>query len=214
MNSTVLLGAPGSGKGTLATKLKDRWNVAHISTGDMFREAVKNNTPMGIKASEYMKNGQLVPDDITIGVVQERFSKHDVKKGFILDGFPRTIAQAEALDVILKQNNIKLSSVIALNIDEKIVIDRITGRRTCPKCAAIYHIKSVRPKVENICDKCGSTLVQRKDDTVEVVVERLQAYNLQTQPLIDFYRNKGLLLTIDASRSPEYMVQQMEALGL
>jgi adenylate kinase len=214
MNSTVLLGAPGSGKGTLAAKLKAKWNVAHISTGDMFREAVKNNTPMGIKASEYMKSGQLVPDDITIGVVQERFSKDDVKKGFILDGFPRTIAQAEALDDILAKNKIKLDSVILLNIDEKIVIDRITGRRTCPKCASIYHIKTVRPKVDNICDKCGSTLIQRKDDTVEVVVERLQAYNLQTQPLVDFYRKKKLLLEIDASRSPEYMMQQMETLGL
>ena len=180
MSSTVLLGAPGSGKGTLAAHLKAKWNVAHISTGDMFREAVKNNTPMGLKASEYMKNGQLVPDDITIGVVQERFSKDDVKKGFILDGFPRTIGQAEALDKILKNNDIKLDSVVALNIDEKIVVDRITGRRTCPKCAAIYHIKTVRPKVENICDKCGSTLIQRKDDTAPVVVERLQAYNLQT----------------------------------
>ena len=214
MSSAVLLGAPGSGKGTLAVRLKEQWNVAHISTGDMFREAVKNGTPMGLKASEFMKNGQLVPDDVTIGVVRERFSKDDVKKGFILDGFPRTIAQAEALDGILSSNGIKLKSVILLNVDEELVIARITGRRTCPKCASIYHIKSVKPKVDNICDKCGSELIQRKDDTVEVVVERLQAYNKQTAPLIDFYKNKKLLLEIDASRSPEFMIQQVEALGL
>lgn len=213
MSSAILLGAPGSGKGTLAAQLKARWNVAHISTGDMFREAVKAESPMGLKASEFMKAGKLVPDDVTIGVVQERFSKEDVKKGFILDGYPRTIAQAEALDKILEKNKLKLDTVILLNIDESMIVDRITGRRTCSKCSSVYHIKTVRPKVENICDKCGGELIQRKDDTKEVVVERLAAYNKQTAPLVDFYRNKKLLQEIDASRSPEFMMQQVEALG-
>jgi len=214
MSSAILLGAPGSGKGTLAVKLKTRWDVAHISTGDMFREAVKAGSPMGLKASEFMKKGLLVPDDVTIGVVKERFSKADVKKGFILDGYPRTIPQAQALDRILEENELKLETVILLNIDEGLIVERITGRRTCPKCAAIYHIKNFKPKIENICDKCGSELIQRKDDTKEVVVERLEAYHKQTAPLVDFYRNKGLLQEIDASSSPEFMMQQVEALPL
>ncbi|MCX6113294.1 MAG: adenylate kinase [Proteobacteria bacterium] len=214
MRSVVLLGAPGSGKGTLATILKNSWNVPHISTGDMFREAVRANSPMGLKAFEYMKAGLLVPDDITIGVVDERFSKSDVKKGFILDGFPRTIKQAEALDEILTKNNIKLNSVILLDIDEKLIIKRITGRRTCPKCGAIYHIENVPPRKQNICDKCSSDLIQRKDDTEEVVKERLNAYNKQTSPLVDFYRNKKILVRIDASKTPDKMIEQVEALSL
>jgi len=214
MSSAILLGAPGSGKGTLAFQLKARWNVAHISTGDMFREAVKAGSPMGLRAAEFMKEGKLVPDDVTIGVVRERFSKDDVKKGFILDGYPRTIAQAEALDKILEDNKLKLHTVVLLNIDEDMIVERITGRRTCSKCASIYHIKNFKSKVDNICDKCGSELIQRRDDTKEVVVERLAAYHKQTAPLVEFYRNKKLLQEIDASRSPEFMMQQVEALGL
>ena len=214
MRSVVLLGAPGSGKGTLAIKLKNTWNVPHISTGDMFREAVKENSPMGQKASEYMKNGQLVPDDITIGIVEERFSKSDVKKGFILDGFPRTIKQAQALDEILAKNEIKLSSVILLNVDEKKIVKRITGRRTCSKCGSIYHVENMPPKMPNVCDKCGSALTQRKDDTEEVVKERLIAYNEQTAPLINFYKKTNILAEVDASSSPEYMVEQVGALSL
>lgn len=214
MRSVVLLGAPGSGKGTLALKLKDTWNVPHISTGDMFREAVKENSPMGLKASEYMKAGQLVPDDITIGIVNERFSKPDVKTGFILDGFPRTITQARSLDEILTKNNINLSSVILLNVDEKLILRRITGRRTCLKCGTIYNIFNMPPKKENICDKCSSSLSQRKDDTEEVVKERLIAYNNQTAPLIKFYDDKKILIKIDASSTPDHMLEQVEALAL
>ena len=214
MNSVVLLGAPGSGKGTLASMLVEHWGVSHISTGDMFRSAVQKSTPMGVQASEYMKKGMLVPDDVTIGIVDERFSQSDVKKGFILDGFPRTIVQAEALSKILEKNNLKLDSVILLVVDEKLIVERITGRRSCPKCGAVYHIKTVRPKLEGICDKCGTALVQRKDDTVEVVAERLNAYNEQTAPLINFYKKKNLILEIDASRNPESMKSQVESLGL
>jgi adenylate kinase len=214
MRSVVLLGAPGSGKGTLAIRLKDTWNVPHISTGDMFREAVKANSPMGQKAAEYMKNGQLVPDEITIGIVDERFAKPDVKKGFILDGFPRTTNQAQALDRILTNNKIALSSVILLDVDEKLIVKRITGRRTCSKCGSIYHIENMPPKTPNVCDKCMGELIQRRDDTEEVVKERLVAYNDQTSPLIDFYRKKKILLQIDASRSPDHMIEQVEALNL
>jgi adenylate kinase len=169
---------------------------------------------MGQKAFEYMKAGLLVPDDITIGVVEERFSKPDVKKGFILDGFPRTIKQAESLDEILTKNNIKLSSVILLAIDEKMIVKRITGRRTCPKCGSIYHVYNMPPKTQNKCDKCSSELIQRKDDTEEVVKERLIAYNNQTAPLVDFYRKKKILVQIDASGTPDLMIEQVEALNL
>ncbi len=213
MNSVVLLGAPGSGKGTLAQQLKVRWNVAHISTGDMFRESVKKNTPMGVKASEYMKEGHLVPDDVTIGIVDERFSNDDVKKGFILDGFPRTIPQAEALDLIVNKKRLKLNAVILLNVDYSLIVKRITGRRSCTSCGQIYNIYNMPSKKENICDKCSSALVQRKDDTEEVVKERLEAYEKQTAPLVDFYRAKNILVEIDASLSPDYMLKQLEDLG-
>jgi len=214
MRSFVLLGAPGSGKGTLALRLKEEWGVPHISTGDMFREAVKKSTPMGLKASVYMKEGHLVPDDITIGVVDERFSAPDVKKGFILDGFPRTIPQAEALDKILTKYGLHLKGVILLNIDEHIVVDRITTRRGCSKCGEIYNVKNFPPKKENVCDKCGGELVQRRDDTKEVVMERLDAYDHQTAPLIEFYKNKKILMNIDASRSPDYMIEQVRSFKL
>ncbi|MFH1223917.1 MAG: adenylate kinase [Pseudomonadota bacterium] len=214
MRGFVLLGAPGSGKGTLASKLKDEWNVPHVSTGDMFREAVKKSTPMGIKASEFMKDGKLVPDDITIGVVDERFSAPDVKKGFLLDGFPRTIPQAEALDKILEKNKIKLTGVILLDVDEKVIVDRITGRRGCTKCGQIYHIRNFPPKKQDVCDKCGNPLMQRRDDTEEVVMERLDTYNKQTSPLINFYKKKNILVNIDATHTPDYMLEQVRSLNL
>ncbi len=213
MSSIILLGAPGSGKGTLAQQLKTKLNIPHISTGDMFREAVKGNTPMGLKASSYMKDGHLVPDDITIGVVDERFTKEDVKKGFILDGFPRTIPQAEAFDSIIKNKGLKIDAVILLDVDQGLIVRRITGRRSCPSCGNVYHIETVKPKVEGICDSCSTKLIQRKDDTEEVVKERLETYEKQTAPLIDFYSAKKILLKIDASRSPNYMMQQLEVLG-
>jgi len=213
MSSIILLGAPGSGKGTLAQQLKTKLNIPHISTGDMFREAVKGNTPMGVKASSYMKDGHLVPDDITIGVVDERFTKEDVKKGFILDGFPRTIPQAEAFDSIIKNKGLKIDAVILLDVDQGLIVRRITGRRSCPSCGNVYHIETVKPKVEGICDSCSTKLIQRKDDAEEVVKERLETYEKQTAPLIDFYSAKKILLKIDASRSPNYMMQQLEVLG-
>jgi adenylate kinase len=214
VKKVILLGAPGSGKGTLALNLKNKWEVPHISTGDMFRDAVSAGSPMGLKASEYMKKGALVPDDVTVGVVAERFNNSDIKKGFILDGFPRTINQAKSLDEILSQINQSLDAVILLNVDENLVVNRITGRRTCSKCGAIYHINNMPSKVENICDKCGGELIQRKDDNEEVVRDRLSAYNKQTAPLIEFYRNKKLLLEIDASKTPSFMLEQVEALSI
>ncbi len=214
MKKVILLGAPGSGKGTLALNLKKRWDVPHISTGDMFRDAVKADSPMGLKASEYMKKGMLVPDDVTVGVVAERFNNSDIKKGFILDGFPRTINQAKSLDDILSQTQQSLDAVILLNVDENLIVKRITGRRTCSKCGAIYHIENMPSKIENICDKCGGELSQRKDDNEAVVRKRIAAYNAQTAPLVGFYKDKDLLIEIDASTTPSLMFEQVEALSL
>jgi adenylate kinase len=215
MKSVILLGAPGSGKGTIAAKLKDIWNVPHISTGDMFRAAVKQETVMGLKASEYMKAGKLVPDEITIGVVEERFMNNsDVKEGFLLDGFPRTAGQAEALDVILDKSGIKLSAVILLDVNDDIIVGRITGRRGCTKCGKIYHIKNMPPRENNFCDNGCGALTHRKDDTEEVVRERLDTYHKQTSPLIDYYKAKGLLFDIDATTNPDDMLKQVEDLGL
>ena len=213
MKKVILLGAPGSGKGTLALNLKKRWDVPHISTGDMFRDAVKADSPMGLKASEYMKKGMLVPDDVTVGVVAERFNNSDIKKGFILDGFPRTINQAKSFDDILSQAQQSLDAVILLNVDENLIVKRITGRRTCSKCGAIYHIENMPSKIENICDKCDGELMQRKDDNEAVVRERLSAYNVQTAPLVGFYKDKDLLIEIDASNTPSFMLEQVEALS-
>ena len=214
MKKVILLGAPGSGKGTLALNLKKRWDVPHISTGDMFRDAVKADSPMGLKASEYMKKGMLVPDDVTVGVVAERFNNSDIKKGFILDGFPRTTNQAKSFDDILSQAQQSLDAVILLNVDENLIVKRITGRRTCSKCGAIYHIENMPSKIENICDKCGGELSQRKDDNEAVVRERLNTYNAQTAPLVGFYKDKDLLIEIDASTTPSLMFEQVEALSL
>jgi adenylate kinase len=209
----ILLGAPGSGKGTLALNLKNKWEVPHISTGDMFRDALSAGSPMGLKASEYMKKGSLVPDDVTVGIVAERFNNSDIKKGFILDGFPRTINQAKSLDDILVKTGQSLDAVILLNVDENLVVKRITGRRTCSKCGAIYHIENMPSKIQDVCDKCGSNLTQRKDDNETVVRDRLEAYNKQTAPLIEFYRKKDLLIEIDASKTPTFMLEQVEALS-
>ncbi|MBN1115274.1 MAG: adenylate kinase [Oligoflexia bacterium] len=214
MSSVILLGAPGSGKGTIATRLKSEWEVAHISTGDMFREAIANKTAVGQKAEGYIKSGSLVPDEVTIEVVRERFSKPDVKNGFILDGFPRTIKQAEALNNILAEQSLELDGVVLLNVPSSLIVDRITGRRSCTKCGTIYHLKNMPPKQDGICDKCGSGLMHRKDDTEEVVKDRLSAYNDLTAPLIEFYRNMDLLLEIDASTNPDDMIRQVRELDL
>lgn len=193
----IIMGPPGAGKGTQAALIKNTLNIPHISTGDMFREAIKNETPLGLEAKKYIDNGELVPDSVTIGLVKERLSNKDCQKGFLLDGFPRTIPQAEALDGILEELNIKLDAVINIAVDDAILVDRIVGRRVCPKCKAGYHITNLKPKVDGICDVCGEKLVQRKDDTEETVKNRLNVYANQTKPLLEYYDSYGIVKTID-----------------
>ncbi len=196
----VFLGPPGSGKGTQAKILSKEMGLSHISTGDLLREAVKNNTPLGQKAREYMERGELVPDDIIISLIEEVMPKEG---GFILDGFPRTIPQAIALEDMLKRNGKELSKVILFEISEDVVVDRISGRLTCSQCGALYHIKYNPPKEDLICDLCGGKLIQREDDKEEVIRRRFKVYQEQTQPLIAFYRERNKLFSLDATQSVE-----------
>lgn len=214
MKSVILLGAPGSGKGTIASLLKDYWKVPHISTGDIFREAIKNKSPMGVKAYEYIKDGKLVPDDVTVGVVEERFLNSDVDAGFIMDGFPRTVTQAVEFDRILLSKVKELKSVILLNVEDSIIVRRICGRRVCNSCGKIYHIENMSPKVEGVCDVCSSPLIQRKDDNEAVIIERLKEYNKLTLPLISYYKDRNLLVKIDANTNPQKMMEQIKGLDI
>jgi adenylate kinase len=190
----IFLGAPGVGKGTYTSRIKEKYGLVHISTGDLFRENMKNNTLLGQEAKKYIDKGQLVPDSVTINMVKERLAEGDVKKGFILDGFPRTIPQAKALERFSK-----MDAVINFVADESIIIQRLSGRRICRKCQAIYHIKNIRPKIEGVCDKCGGELYQRDDDKPEAIKERLKVYEKQTAPLVEYYKEKGLLMIVDAN---------------
>jgi adenylate kinase len=194
----VLMGAPGAGKGTQADLLARRYGIVHISTGEMFREATRAGAPMGLAAKEYMSKGLLVPDSITIGTVRERLSQPDCVHGFILDGFPRNAAQADALDEMLAGLGMPLDAVVDLAVPREKLIERMSGRRLC-ECGASYHVKYAPPRVEGVCDACGRKLVRRADDEPAVVEERLLTYAEQTQPLIDYYAGKGLLLRVDGS---------------
>ena len=193
----IIMGPPGAGKGTQAALIKEEFKLTHISTGDMFRAAIKNSTPLGIEAKKYIDQGNLVPDSVTIGLVKERLQEDDCKEGFMLDGFPRTIAQAEALDEILKELNIKLDAVLNIAVDSEVLVDRIVGRRVCKQCGAGYHVTNLKPKKEVICDVCGSELTQRKDDTKETVVTRLEVYTNQTKPLLDYYQKQNLVKEVN-----------------
>ncbi|MGL5511781.1 MAG: adenylate kinase [Sporomusa sp.] len=193
----LLMGPPGAGKGTQAAKLVEKFTIPHISTGDMFRVAVKEGTELGKQAKACMDAGQLVPDSVTIGIVKERLAKEDCKRGFILDGFPRTIAQAEALDRTLSELNIKLDRVINITAPETELVGRMTGRRICKGCGATYHVAFNASKVAGVCDSCGGELYQRADDTEATVVNRLAVYQSQTQPLIEYYQDKGLYTEIN-----------------
>lgn len=196
----VILGPPGAGKGTQAEYIVERYNIPHISTGDIFRENIKNNTELGKEAKSYMDKGLLVPDDLVIALVEDRLNKDDAKEGFLLDGFPRTVAQAVSLDSILDKNNDKLTKVINISVDPEILIERAVGRRVCKTCGMTYHVKFNPPKEEGICDKDGTKLIQRDDDTEETVKTRISVYFDQTAPLIDYYRAQNLLVDIDGAK--------------
>lgn len=201
MLNIILMGPPGAGKGTQAKKLISELGIPHISTGDMFREAIKEGTALGKLAASYINDGHLVPDDVTIGLVKERLSKPDCEKGFLLDGFPRTIPQAEALESISKEIGREISHVIDIETPKEELVRRICGRRVCKKCGAPYHIINIKPKVDGICDICGGELIQRPDDNEEALTVRLDAYVKSTKPLLEYYEKKGLLKTFDGSSS-------------
>ena len=207
----LLMGPPGAGKGTQAEKLIRDYGIPQISTGDMFRAAVKAGTALGIEAKSYMDKGALVPDSVTIGIVKELLQQEDCKKGWILDGFPRNTDQARALDKILKEIGIKLTSVITIKVENKDLIKRICGRMMCKKCGASFH-KEFRPPVrENICDNCGSELYQRADDNEATVGQRLAVYESKTKPLIDYYKESGSYCEIDGNQSMEDVYKQIQA---
>jgi len=195
----VLLGGPGSGKGTQAKMLTERLQVPQISTGDIFRAAVKEGTPMGLKAKEYMEKGELVPDEVVVGVVEERLTKPDLDRGYMLDGFPRTLPQAQALDKILGGQKKSIDHAILVDVPDDELVKRLSGRRTCKNsdCGAMFHVMFNPPKKEGVCDKCGSELYQRADDQEATIRERLAVYNTQTAPLIDYYKEKGLLRSVE-----------------
>ena len=193
----ILLGPPGAGKGTQATRIVEKYKVPHISTGDIFRENIKNNTPLGQKAQEYMNKGELVPDQLVVDIALDRLGKDDCKNGFLLDGFPRTVFQADALDKFLKDQGKGIDLVINIEVEDKMLIERLDARRVCPTCAATYNVIGMPPKKEGICDKCNDTLIQRKDDKKETVGNRIKVYHKQTSPLIDYYKEKGLIKDFD-----------------
>lgn len=193
----ILLGPPGAGKGTQATRIVEKYKVPHISTGDIFRENIKNNTPLGQKAQEYMNKGELVPDQLVVDIALDRLGKDDCKNGFLLDGFPRTVFQADALDKFLKDKGKGIDLVINIEVEDKMLIERLDARRVCPTCAATYNVIGMPPKKEGICDKCNDTLIQRKDDKKETVGNRIKVYHEQSSPLIDYYKEKGLIKDFD-----------------
>lgn len=196
----IMLGAPGAGKGTQAKQIADKYSIPHISTGDIFRANIKNGTELGKKAKQYMDQGALVPDELTCDLVMDRIQQDDCKNGFVLDGFPRTIPQAEALDAALGKINEKMDYAIDVDVPDENIVNRMSGRRACLNCGATYHLISIPPKVEGICDRCGSKIVLREDDKPETVQKRLKVYHEQTQPLIEYYSGKGVLKEVDGTQ--------------
>lgn len=210
MLNIILMGPPGAGKGTQSELIVKKYGIPHISTGDMFREAISNRTPLGIEAESYTNKGLLVPDEVTISLVKERLSRDDCKNGYLLDGFPRTLVQADALKKLTKEIDRELTSVINLDVDESKLIERIISRRVCPSCGASYNINTKKPSKEGICDSCGHELIQRKDDTKESFVTRLNAYNNQTKPLIEYYNSNGLLKSVNGLNDIDVVFADIE----
>jgi adenylate kinase len=208
----VLMGLPGAGKGTQAERIVEKYGIPHISTGDMFRAAIKEETPLGLEAKSYMDAGNLVPDEVTIGIVRDRLSKKDCEKGFLLDGFPRTVAQAEALEKITGELDRKIDYVLNISVDSDHLMQRLTGRRICQTCGSTYHVIFNPPKVEGVCDKDGGTLIQRQDDNEETVRNRLDVNMKQAKPLLDFYGDKGYLKNINGDQDIDKVFQDIDQL--
>lgn len=205
----VLLGSPGSGKGTQASRIVEKYNIPHISTGDMFRDNIRRQTSIGIEAKKFIDKGHLVPDELTLQMIEDRFVQPDCDQGFLLDGFPRTLVQAEALELELQKTGKKLNAVINLDVHDDTIIRRMTGRRVCGNCGATYNLTFNKPAVENTCDKCGGSLLVRDDDKLETVTNRLKVYKTETQPLIDFYKDKGILITVNGELDAEVVFQNI-----
>jgi len=198
--NVIIMGPPGAGKGTQAEFIKANYLIPHIATGDMFREAVSKGTQMGKEAQKYMREGKLVPDGVTIGIVEDRLVEDDCKNGILLDGFPRTLVQAEALDKVIEKIGKKIDAVINISVPDDVLVERMTGRVSCKECKTVYHLKFNPPTQKGKCNKCGGELIQRSDDTVETAVNRLQVYMEQTSPLLAYYKSQGLLRSIDGNR--------------
>ena len=214
MLRTILLGPPGAGKGTQAAKIIEKYNIPHISTGDIFRENIKKGTELGKKAQEYMNRGELVPDDLVIEIATTRLLEDDCKDGFLLDGCPRTVYQAEKLDEFLAAHGSKIDKVIDIEVGKEELMERLTGRRVCKSCGASYHIVNIPPKKEGVCDVCGGELIQRADDNAETVANRIEVYEAQTMPLVEYYEKAGNIAHIDgATGLDNVFVDIVKALG-
>ena len=207
----IMLGAPGAGKGTQAKKIAEKYQIPHISTGDIFRANIKAGTELGMKAKSFMDQGQLVPDEVTIGMLLDRISQDDSKTGYVLDGFPRTIPQAESLTAALKERGEKIDYAVNVDVPDDNIINRMSGRRACVGCGATYHVVYNAPKSEDICDTCGEKLILRDDDKPETVKNRLLVYHDQTQPLIDYYKKEGVLVEVDGTQNLEKVFQDIVA---
>jgi adenylate kinase len=207
----MLFGAPGAGKGTQAKFLIEKYGIPQISTGDILRAAIADKTDMGMEAKKFMDEGKLVPDSTIIGIIKDRLAEDDCKNGFILDGFPRTLPQAEALNDLMKEMGISLDKVISLNVPDELIVGRVTGRKVCNKCGASFHVEFNPPKEEGVCDYCGGELITRKDDNAETVKSRLGAYHEQTAPLIDFYTNMGVMVELDGTKDVAEVTADMIA---
>ncbi|NLC67148.1 MAG: adenylate kinase [Clostridium sp.] len=210
----ILLGPPGAGKGTQAQSISNHYKIPHISTGDIFRHNISEGTDLGSLAKNYMDKGLLVPDDVTIKLIEKRLNESDTAKGFLLDGFPRTVNQAKALDKILEKKGVEITKALYINVHRDYIVERMSGRRMCFSCGASYHTKFSPPLIEGICDNCGSELKQRDDDKKETVLERLDIYDFQTKPLIDFYDNKSILIEVDGAQAINLVFENvLKALG-
>ena len=205
----VLLGPPGAGKGTHAKILSERYEIPHISTGDLLRSQIQNGTALGKRAKAFIDSGKLVPDDLVVEMMNHRLGESDIRNGFILDGFPRTVEQAKSLDELLERHKTPLNLVLEFDTSEAVIVDRLSGRRTCPHCNANYHARNIPPKQEGICDQCGHTLIQRKDDQPETIRKRLQVYAQQTAPLIEFYKKRKLLRAVNGDLEIEPLQEEL-----